>query len=67
MIMPAVDGSKVFAHIKATKPELAVLLSSGYTIDGEAASLIEQGCRGFIQKPFTMTELSEKLESLIPS
>jgi two-component system cell cycle sensor histidine kinase/response regulator CckA len=32
--------------------EIKVLLSSGYSIDGQAAEIIERGCDGFIQKPF---------------
>jgi CheY-like chemotaxis protein len=58
MIMPSLDGAKVFDHIQKVRPELAVLLSSGYTIDGQAAALMERGCKGFIQKPFTINELS---------
>jgi DNA-binding NtrC family response regulator len=65
MIMPSIDGGKVFDHIQKVRPELAVLLSSGYTIDGQAAALMERGCKGFIQKPFTINELSRQIEKVL--
>jgi two-component system, cell cycle sensor histidine kinase and response regulator CckA len=42
-----------------------VLLSSGYSIDGQAAAILERGCNGFIQKPFTMERLSRKVRSVL--
>ncbi len=65
MIMPSIDGRKVFDHIQKVRPELVVLLSSGYTIDGQAAALMERGCKGFIQKPFTINELSRQIEQVL--
>jgi hypothetical protein len=37
-----------------------VLLSSGYAIDGQAIDIMQKGCNGFIQKPFSFSELSQK-------
>jgi PAS domain S-box-containing protein len=65
MIMPSIDGGKVFDHIQKVRPELVVLLSSGYTSDGQAAALMERGCKGFIQKPFTINELSRQIEQVL--
>jgi DNA-binding response OmpR family regulator len=42
-----------------------VLLSSGYSVDGQAIELLERGCDGFMQKPFTMEELSGKVEQIL--
>jgi DNA-binding NarL/FixJ family response regulator len=42
-----------------------VLLSSGYSIDGQAAEIIKLGCKGFIQKPFGLNELSLKLREVL--
>ena len=42
-----------------------VLLSSGYSINGQAAKILEQGCKGFIQKPFTLKQLSEKVNEIL--
>jgi hypothetical protein len=41
-----------------------VLLSSGYSINGEASKILKKGCGGFIQKPFNLNSLSQKIRSL---
>ena len=42
-----------------------VLLSSGYSINGQATEILERGCDGFIQKPFSMKELSIKIRDIL--
>jgi YesN/AraC family two-component response regulator len=42
-----------------------VLLSSGYSIDGQAREIMKRGCDGFIQKPFKANELSETLKEIL--
>jgi DNA-binding NarL/FixJ family response regulator len=42
----------------------AVLLSSGYSVDGQGQELLARGCHGFIQKPFEVEALSSKLRTL---
>jgi CheY-like chemotaxis protein len=42
-----------------------VLLSSGYSIDGQASKILERGCDGFIQKPFNLNQLSDKILGII--
>ncbi|MDQ1331305.1 MAG: two-component system, cell cycle sensor histidine kinase and response regulator CckA, partial [Thermodesulfobacteriota bacterium] len=61
MIMPDMSGSEVFERIRSINPDVKVLLSSGYAIDGQAAGIMEKGCNGFIQKPFNVKKLSVKL------
>jgi two-component system cell cycle sensor histidine kinase/response regulator CckA len=65
MIMPGMSGSQTFDKIREIHPEARVLLSSGYSIEGQAKEIINRGCCGFIQKPFTMNDLSAKLQSLL--
>ncbi len=65
LIMPGMDGGKVFAAIQEMRPELPVLLSSGYALDGQAETILQKGCRGFIQKPFNLTELSEHVRKVL--
>ncbi|MBK8015017.1 MAG: PAS domain S-box protein [Deltaproteobacteria bacterium] len=64
MTMPEMSGPTVFQKIREIAPELKVLLASGYAIDREARSLLEQGACGFIQKPFTIAGLSEKIQAI---
>ena len=65
MIMPGVSGGETFDSIKAIDPEAKVLLSSGYSIDGQATEILKRGCNGFIQKPFRMKDLSLKIQEVL--
>ncbi len=65
MIMPEVNGEEVFKVIRRVNPDIKVLLSSGYSADGEARKILDQGCSGFIQKPFDLKELSAKIKSIL--
>ncbi len=61
MIMPDMGGSEVYDTLKQINPYVKVLLSSGYSIDGSATEILKRGCEGFIQKPYDLTKLSQKL------
>ena len=65
IIMPDMGGGAVYDKIKAINPDVKVLLSSGYSVDGQAIELLERGCDGFMQKPFTMEELSGKITQIL--
>lgn len=65
MIMPVMDGGKPFDQIRKRQPEIPVILSSGYAINGRATEIMERGCNGFIQKPFNLTELSKKIREIL--
>jgi CheY-like chemotaxis protein len=65
MIMPKMDGGKTFEKIKEINPNAKVLLSSGYSIDGQVAEKLKDGCDGFIQKPFNLRNLCGKLIEIL--
>ena len=65
LVMPDMGGGDTFDRLKKINPEIKVLLSSGYSIDGQAAEILKRGCDGFIQKPFKMWELSQKIRSVL--
>jgi nitrogen-specific signal transduction histidine kinase/CheY-like chemotaxis protein len=65
MIMPGLDGGKTFDLIRAIQPSLPVILSSGYSLNGQANSIIQRGCNGFIQKPFNLSQLSAKVRQVL--
>jgi two-component system cell cycle sensor histidine kinase/response regulator CckA len=65
LILTDMGGAEVFDAIRSIDPEARILLSSGYSLEGDAAGLLERGCDDFIQKPFTMEQLSHKLERLL--
>jgi len=47
------------------RPNLKVLVFSGYSIDGPAREILDAGAQDFIQKPFSLTTLSEKLKEVL--
>ncbi len=65
MIMPQMSGGEVYDRLKEISPGVKVLLSSGYSIDGEATKILERGCNGFIQKPFNINQLSQSIRSIL--
>ena len=65
MIMPGMDGGKTFDYIREKCPQIPVLLSSGYAMNGQAEKIMNRGCDGFIQKPFSVYELSQKIRKIL--
>jgi CheY-like chemotaxis protein len=64
MIMPGMGGEAVFGEIKKIRPDIKVLVASGYSLKGHLARMVSKGCNGYIQKPFTIKELSEKIAEI---
>jgi len=65
MIMPDMGGSDTYDRLKEINPAVKVLLSSGYSLDGQAKDILIRGCNGFLQKPFDMIELSRKIKEVL--
>jgi CheY-like chemotaxis protein len=65
MVMPGMGGGETFDRLKQANSGIKVILSSGYTPDGEAAGIIKRGCQGFIQKPINIHELSRKIREVL--
>jgi CheY-like chemotaxis protein len=65
MVMPRMGGGEAYASLKEIDSNVKVLLSSGYSMDGQAAEILKRGCDGFIQKPFKLNDLSNKLREII--
>ena len=65
MIMPEMGGSETFDMLKAIAPDIKVLLSSGYSLDGKASQIMKRGCNGFIQKPFNLKHFSQKIREIL--
>jgi DNA-binding NtrC family response regulator len=55
-------GRMTIDRLKSMHPNLEVLLSSGYAVDGQASDIPKRGCNGFIQKRFNFERLSRKQE-----
>jgi two-component system cell cycle sensor histidine kinase/response regulator CckA len=65
IILPDMGGKDIYPRLMASRPNLRVIVCSGYTLNGPAQEILKQGAQGFIQKPYTMAALSEKLSAII--
>ena len=65
MIMPGMEAGDTYDRLKSVNPAIKVLLSSGYSLDQNAGAIIARGCNGFIQKPFNMKILQEKIGEIM--
>jgi len=65
MVMPGMGGGEAYDRLKEIDPDVKVLLSSGYSINGDATKILERGCDGFIQKPFNLRQLSQKIRDIL--
>lgn len=65
VIMPGISGGETFDRLREINPEIRVLLSSGYSINGEAQKILNRGCNGFLPKPFRMRELAQNVRKML--
>jgi two-component system cell cycle sensor histidine kinase/response regulator CckA len=65
MLMPDMGGSETYDRLKDINPTVKVLLSSGYSVDGQATEILNRGCDAFIQKPFSIRELSGRIREIL--
>jgi two-component system cell cycle sensor histidine kinase/response regulator CckA len=65
MILPGMNGAQVLEKLKQIAPDVKVILSSGYSMQGEVQKVMESGCFGFIQKPYLFTELSRIIKQVL--
>jgi nitrogen-specific signal transduction histidine kinase/CheY-like chemotaxis protein len=65
MVMPEKNGAQVFKEIRAMRPEVKVLLCSGYDEEEYFQELFKLGAVGFVQKPFRFTELLRQVDKAI--
>ncbi len=65
MIMPKMSGGEVFDRMKLIRPDVKVLLSTGYSLGDEARAILQRGCLGFIQKPFSLKKFSVKIDEVL--
>jgi two-component system cell cycle sensor histidine kinase/response regulator CckA len=65
MVMPKMGGGDTYEKLRDIDPAVKVLLSSGYSIDGQAGKILSRGCDGFIQKPFDIKRLSLEIRKIL--
>ena len=59
------NGGTAFFQLKKLSANVKVLIASGYAKDQQIKKMMEQGCCGFIQKPFSINALSQKIMNIL--
>ena len=65
MIMPDMGGGETYDILKSINKDIKVLLTSGYNLEGKAKEILERGCDGFLQKPFSIKELARTTKNTL--
>jgi CheY-like chemotaxis protein len=63
--MPVLDGAETFHQLKILDPGVKVVLTSGFNEEDAAQRFNGKGLTGFLQKPYHLTELREKIEAVL--
>jgi len=59
------NGKETFHRLRAMDPRIPVILASGYSVGSDVDALLAEGCNGFIQKPFNVAKLAEKISQVL--
>jgi two-component system cell cycle sensor histidine kinase/response regulator CckA len=65
MVMPKMNGRLTYDRLKKINPHLKILISSGYSLDGDAREILNGSSDAFIQKPFDVRIMSTKIKQLL--
>jgi two-component system, cell cycle sensor histidine kinase and response regulator CckA len=63
--LPDIDGDRLYPLLIKERPDLKVIVCSGYSIDGPAQEILDAGAEGFMQKPFGLKELQAKIGKIL--
>jgi len=61
MIMPVMDGRETFRQLIKIDPGIKVMMTSGFAKDKRVEDVLAEGVMDFIQKPYTIYALTEKV------
>jgi PAS domain S-box-containing protein len=67
MIMPRLGGKETYLRLRQCEPDIAVLFCSGFHHEGTSAELIVLGANGFLQKPYSRSDLSRAVAEALRS
>lgn len=65
MRMPRMTGLELLQAVKEKRPELPVVLISGYSVDDVDSDIVREKADGFLNKPFMMSDIEKLLGELL--
>jgi two-component system, cell cycle sensor histidine kinase and response regulator CckA len=67
MVMPTMSGSKLYTKLREVKPDIKMVIITGYPFEEQDRALLSQGIVGWVQKPFVMEQIATVIqEALAP-
>ena len=63
--LPDMKGDQLYYLITEIRPDMKVVVCSGFSIDGPVQKILDAGAQGFIQKPYTLAMLSARLKKVL--
>ena len=64
VILPDMSGSQIYPELKKARPDLKVIVCSGFSLDGPARQILNDGAETFLSKPFSVAALSSTLDEI---
>lgn len=65
MVMPEMGGLVLYEQIQAQRPQMKMIIMSGYPLQDAGRSLLERGAVDWIAKPFSVNDLAQKVADMI--
>ena len=65
ILLPDMNGKAVYHFLMKDRPNLKVIVCSGYSVEGPAQEILDAGAEGFVQKPFSLMMMSRKLHEIM--
>ena len=65
--MPGIDGRETYSRLREIRPDVKVLLVTGYADSNDIESTLQAGALGLLGKPFRMHQLVSAIESALDS
>jgi DNA-binding NtrC family response regulator len=65
MVMPEMGGLVLYEQIRAQRPQMKMVIMSGYPLQDAGRSLLERGEVDWIAKPFSVNDLAQKVSDMI--
>ena len=66
LTMPHMDGEQAFRELRRLRPDVTVILCSGYNEQDATQRFAGKGLAGFVQKPYNMAKLRKQLMEVLP-
>lgn len=63
LVMPEMGGVELYEALQGIRPDVKMIIISGYPLETKGKELLQKGILDWVQKPFTVTDLANKVRS----